>query len=679
MRFAPRPVVFLLLALAGIPAFAQLKETINVNVIEVPVTVVDSSGNPVRGLTAANFKLFDNGKEREITSFDKIDFSPAATPQGSQLAISKMAAGSRRNFMLLFDLANSSPRALSRAQDAARQFVAKAVQPRDLVGVGTIDADHGFRLLTAFTTDRELIASAIGSPANFRSNDPLQLSNETRLFTVDDNPQTNQSDSQTKAQGNAALADADARERADQIQHANVQYLRAKVQKEVECLGQLARTLRGVPGRKQIVLLSEGFDPSVVTGRDARDVAAATKDSDAVMHGQSYLVDNDQRFGSATSQSFFTQMAQFFRGSDVVLHAIDIQGVRIQNDIQTGARINSNAGLALLADPTGGMVFQNSNDMSGNFDRMLKAQEMVYILSFSAAAQKPGQFHNLSVKLVNVPGSAKPFSRAGYYEGGNETAAERQLSTAEIILNDIPQNDVRVAALVAAFPGSGQNAQVPVILEIDGTDVLKDLKGNNATAEVYIYAFDSEGLVRDRVYQKITLDLKKVSDKLRATGVKYYATLILAPGTYAVKALVRVPETDRKGFVRAELVVPRRGETAFTPPIFIEDTPRWVMIKDNSHAAGVADPFDLSGDHFVPAVTARVRSGESKRFAVFVFNAAANEVTFDTTPKVKFLGAAKSGASALALVMEMDKPDAATLAVTVKARGATESQNVAIQ
>ena len=51
-----------------------MKETVNVNVIEVPVTVVDSSGNPVRGLTAANFELYDGGKKQAITSFDKIDF-----------------------------------------------------------------------------------------------------------------------------------------------------------------------------------------------------------------------------------------------------------------------------------------------------------------------------------------------------------------------------------------------------------------------------------------------------------------------------------------------------------------------------------------------------------------------------------------------------------------------------
>src|SRR5258708_16301892 len=99
-----------------------------------------------------------------------------------------MTPAARRNFMLLFALGNASPRSMSRAQEAARNFVEKAVQPRDLVAVGTMDPDKGFSLVAAFTTDRALIASAIGDPKNFRSHDPLQLSNETKLVTLDTRP-----------------------------------------------------------------------------------------------------------------------------------------------------------------------------------------------------------------------------------------------------------------------------------------------------------------------------------------------------------------------------------------------------------------------------------------------------------------------------------------------------------
>src|SRR5205814_1784140 len=133
-------------------------------------------------------------------------------------------SSARRNFMLLFDLSNSSPVALARAQESARSFVAKSVQPRDLVGIGTIDAEHGFRLLTAFTTDRELVASAISNPSGFKSNDPLQLSNDTKIVTLstDTGPEAvgGGDRAAAKADRGAAIAD-ESRERMQQIQKAN--------------------------------------------------------------------------------------------------------------------------------------------------------------------------------------------------------------------------------------------------------------------------------------------------------------------------------------------------------------------------------------------------------------------------------------------------------------------------
>jgi VWFA-related protein len=673
--------IAVLAALAAASAFAQVKESINVQVVEVPVTVVDSAGNPVRGLTAANFRLLDQGKERPISSFDTIDLGV------KQNAVAPMNPAARRNFMLLFDLSYSSPKSLERAKDAAHKFVEKSVQPRDLVGVGTIDVEHGFRLLTAFTTDRELVADAIANPAAFKSADPLQLSNETKLASLMTDPGSDPNDRMhAPTEGDIAwngylrrqMAADDAAERMVQTQRANVPYTRARVEKQIDFLGALAKSLRAVPGRKQIIFLSEGFDPSIVTGRTAQQAGETVQENEQLIHGQGYLIDTDTRFGNSTSQNFVSRMAQFFRGSDVVLHAIDIQGLRVQNDTQEGARISSNEGLALLSDPTGGMFIKNANNISVDFDRMLKAQEFVYVLSFQAPSVKAGTFHDLKVNLVNVPGRAQVYARAGYYEGGAQTPQERTLSNAEIILNDIAQSDVRVAGLAAAFPAGNGLAQVPVILELDGTDVVNGLKTNAAGIEIYLYAFDAaDGLVRDRLYQALKLDLAKVGDRLRTGGLKYYATLTLPPGKYAVKALVRVPETDRKGFVRTDVVVPKAGEVAVLPAIFVDEHPAAVLVRGLSHATA-ADPFQLGGERFIPAAAPRVRSGATPRFAVFVTNAQADEVTFDA-PKVKFLGAAQGSNGATALVMQVDDLNQLAVDLTVRAKGTTETQKIALK
>jgi hypothetical protein len=655
-------------------AFAQLRETVNVNVVEVPVSVVDSSGNPVRGLTAANFELYDGGKKQAITSFDKIDFGSKETVS----AISPMNPAARRSFLLLFDLGFSSPKSLGRAQEAARRFVTTAVQPRDLVGVGTIDNDHGFRLLTAFTTDRDLVASAINDPNGFRGNDPLQLGNKT--FVADLTNGAGVTTSPTNAadqRPGAAAAAEEMAERQQQMTHGNEQFVRGRVEKQVDYLADLAKTLRAVPGRKQVILLSEGFDAKYLLGRDVRDTAGTARDQEAVTTGQYWKVDTDAIYGSTSSLSLLDRMAKSFRSSDVVLDAIDIQGVRVQNDA-AGSNLNSNAGLFVLARPTGGEVFQNSNDLKSNFDRMLHAQEVVYVIGFQAPTANPGKFHDLKVKLVNSPGRVS--YRLGYYENGGESATERALTTAEVIVNDIPQDDVHLAAFAAPFPASNGNSQVPVILDLNGADLARQAKGSMAAAEIFVYAFDSEGIVRDRLYQRLTLDMKKVGDRLRTTGVRYYGTLVLPPGTYAVKSLVRAGEPDKKnpndvekrGFARTNVIVPKAGDVVVLPPIPIDEQSKWLLVKGTDRGVTGDYPFELNGQNFIPGATA------SSKVAVVVFGATANELTWETTPKTKLLGTIPV-TGGTKLILQLDDPaQVSSLQVTMHKKGVAEAQTTSV-
>ena len=618
-----------------------MQESITVNVVEVPVTVVDSSGNPVRGLTAANFKLFDAGKEVAVNSVDTIDFAS----KEAMSAVSPLNPAARRKFLVLFDLSFSKPSSLARAQEAARAFVTKSVQPRDLVGVGTIDK-RGFRLVAAFTTDRKLVAEAITNPVQMKTDDPLHLGRQGNVFEV------SRQDSDV-GKGNAALGDENLAAIMADTARQSRESVRVEAEKEMDTLGDLAKMLRSIPGKKQVVLLSEGFDPRFVQGSDAReDLSYQTGVTDSK---------DDRRFGSNSASSALRRMAEAFRGSDVVLHALDIQGLRVDNSME-GGFVNSNDSLRLLAQPTGGMVFKNANKIETDFERLMKAEEVVYVLSFQAPASKPGKFHDLKVKLVNVPGGAKAFARAGYYEAGGESAQERALTNAEIVMNDVEQKDLRTASLAAAFPTMTAAAQVPVIVEISGADLEKQ----NAV-DFYIYAFDEEGTVRDRLYQRVTLDLGKVGAKLRANGLKYWATLSLPPGRYAVKTLVLAG--PKKGFARADVVVPAANQLAAAPIFVDESSANWVLVKGTSHAQAAAYPFDLGGEHFIPAATPR-----TKRFAVFVPNAKPEDVTFETAPKVKFLGAAKS-AGATALVMELDQA-VKDVELTIRKKGVATPEKI---
>lgn len=611
--------VFLLFATAG---FAQVHETIHVNLVEVPVTVIDRNGDPVRGLTQNNFELIDQGHKQPITSFDVIDFGSPEINRASQLN-----PAARRTFLLLFDLSFSSPLGRSKAQEAALNFVARSMKRRDLAAVATIDVDKGFRLLSAFTTDRTLLTAAIKSPITFSSTDPLQIAGKV---TTDIAPQATIQTSSSQTNDRAAVDTDVAQEIQRGQDRLNDQFNRARIQRQVTLLGGLARALRMVPGRKQVVFFSEGFDPRLVRGRDVLATADATEEATQEENGELWKIDADNRYGDTRSLSVVDQMARMFRGSDVVLDAVDIQGVRVQNDIQSGATINSNDGLFLLAKPTGGVVFRNSNDLKNDLERMLRQQEVVYVLGFQAPTDHPGRFHDLKVRVQGMSG-VQLSHRAGYYEAGGENALEKLLSNAQIVLNDLPQTDIRVAQLAVPFPTAG-NAQVPVILEINGADLLRDAKTNAVTTDIYIYAFDDDGTVRDRMFQRMRLDLPKIGEKLRESGIKFYATLSLPPGKYSVKSLVRVLETEKKGYARTDIAVPADSDVVVLPPFFVEDPGKWVMVKGGSHDPTHAPyPFHINGEPFIPSVGVEVHNGQPREFAVFVYNAAPNEMAWQTS------------------------------------------------
>ena len=630
-----------------LPLLAQKppSETVSIDYVEVPVCVVDAAGNPVRGLTKANFEVLDNKKQAEVTGFDTIDFT---SPQSLRRSAGNPAA--HRAFLLLFDIGYSSPHGLQRAEVAAKAFVGKSVQSGDLVAVGTIDVDSGYKVLSNFTTDRNATLAAIGDPKNFHAVDPLQLSAEAA------HPKA-VVDADSAAYANEAVVQLSFRVTANYDESQRQQFERQRVHRQIDWLSQLAASLRNVRGRKQVVLLSEGFDPRVVLGRTASDTNQENEEAAAIINGTWYTegetVDSDRRFGSSASLNTLQVLRQAFTGSDVVLNALDIEGVRFQDSTSQGALVKSNDGLFLLANPTGGTVFKNSNDLSADFTRMLHQQEFVYILAFQNKVTNPGKLHDLKVKVTGLPSGSRVVARQGYFEGGTRyTPTERSLNTADVIVRDIPQDGVHIATLSVPFPATAANdkATVPYVLEVNGADLLRSAVGNDIAAELFVYAFDEQGAVRDRIYDRLALDAALTGNKLRANGVKYIASLSLMPGKYAIKTVVRIGGTDKMGYVRTDIEIPKPGEMALLAPFVLDDPALWLLVPGGK--SGAPYPFQINGQPFVPSVTGRIASDQVRKVAIFVANAQPEELTWETSPEATLLAQVK-GNDATKLILQL--------------------------
>ena len=124
-------------------AFAQVRESVTVQVVDVPVHVT-SNGQPVTGLTRENFQLFVNGKPQKIDYFDALDFATLPPEQARD-------PRQRRLYTLVFDL-TSSPNELRRAQHAAMELLDQAAVNHTFavasIGYGPL------KMVVPFTRDR---------------------------------------------------------------------------------------------------------------------------------------------------------------------------------------------------------------------------------------------------------------------------------------------------------------------------------------------------------------------------------------------------------------------------------------------------------------------------------------------------------------------------------------------
>src|SRR5437870_5388517 len=260
---------------AGPPEFGAA-----ITVVTVPVFVTDRQGRAITGLAAGDFSVTDEGRPVKLVGLREIDAAELLPEQ------TRDSPAARRQFLLLFDLSFSSVNGLVRSRRAALEFIDR-LAPSDLASVATFSANHGVRLLLAFTPDRAQLRRSVetlGVLQLDRRADPLGLIYDLRDVGAA-LPDTIPDD--------GMVADA---VRAVQIRFERSQQAvyRQRVMALFEGLGQLATALEAVQGRKQVIFLSSGFEETTLGGQSA---AQTLQDSDAVVRGRVWEVQTENRFG----------------------------------------------------------------------------------------------------------------------------------------------------------------------------------------------------------------------------------------------------------------------------------------------------------------------------------------------------------------------------------------------
>jgi len=620
--------------------------------VEVPVQVV-RDGQPVRDLKATDFEVYDGRTRQTLTGFHAVDL---AAP-GVQRAAAVPLAG-RRQFLLLFDLAFSDPKSVVKARDAARELVIKGMRPGDLVGVATYSAARGPQVILGLTSDRRQVDTALGSLGAVRpdrADDPLRLvmghgnggirpgaGADSRLVAE-------HSQEADAAHTNDLLIDLGT-EQATLNRDTNRSAQKASITALTRAYSDMARTLAAIPGRKQVVYFSEGFDSTLVTGstpsltdRPDESAVLGKLPQPGVGSSEAHLENSDETFGNTQAINALEKMLEELRRADCVIQAVDLGGLRAGGE-QRVSRTAGKESLFAMARGTGGELFEGSNDLSSAMSGLLQRTTLTYVLSFQPDKVKPdGSYHKLRVELKNAPRGTRVVFRPGWYAPRpyrQLNPMEKLFEASSKLMGGAESGSIPSAVLAAPFRAGESNAYVPVLIEVDGPALLADKPQGVLPVEVYVYALAADGAIQDFLFQTLGLDLSKTETSLRQGGLKFFGHLDLPAGEYSVRTLIRNGATGAFSLRASPLTVPAFATAGpvLLPPLFPEAANRWLIIREAQRGAQVDYPFMARKQPFVPATRPALAAGQEIPVALLGYNLAAGDLKAEarvTTPDGK--------------------------------------------
>jgi VWFA-related protein len=576
-----------------------------VGLVRVDVVVTDKQGRAVPDLTASDFTLSEDGAPQAITSFESVSVTEAPEAEAPEHPFASTNVGSEprrvRTFVVVFDDIHLTPNQAFRAKGAVAEFLRRATGAGDRV---TLIASGGGAWWNARMPEGRDALMAILNRLDGRyipdsSPDRMTDFEAMRIEVYQDQDvalrvarRFNSYGTKGREQGDntvsreelgkssmTGIIDMDVRSRAAEAYRlANS---RNKITLEVMARALLA--LAGTPGRKSMVLLSQGFvyDPEM---EEMKKVVEASLRSNAPV----YFI--DVRGLQGLPEAF---TAAFGRPID----AQDTVGVLA--DITRDAE-----GTEALALDTGGFVVKNSNDLTGGIARVSAESRTYYLIGYNSSdVRRDGKFRKIKVNLTTKRPGLKVRARRGYY-APSDTAPKAPAPATDPVVARAIDSPFEVADLplrVAAYSFDETmidrlNVVVAAEIDIRGLSFKEEDGRFKDDLAVLVEAQSRDSGEYYRFDQKIEMSmLPETRAKLNRTWYPVIHDLTLPPGGYQVKVVAQELGTRRVGSVMHDFEVPASTGFRLSTPILTDavdpasaasGSPRPVIVARRSFLAG---------------------------------------------------------------------------------------------
>ncbi|HJU93209.1 MAG TPA: VWA domain-containing protein [Pyrinomonadaceae bacterium] len=542
------------------------------NLVNIDVLVKDKKGKYIPDLKAEDFTISENGIPQKIEFFD----GPLTSNTAAAAASSEPSTAPRNYVSLVLDSQTTDITNLKLVREGAIKYVREQVTDADVVAVLTVT--NGLQMVQSFTQDKAKLIAALenfGSTPeskNFEQKDLAGNIDSIRDFLNRSDPAV--------TQGIMSPAGGAAAARVMIAQRVLQQFIRLRAALSLQqsrpilaALAAIAEGLRTIPGKKTLVLFSQGFvTPAVLDWQVQSTIDIANRANVAI-----YIIDSAGLRASAPTSgapvpatpmagvSAITTQEQRIRavGGETVFDNVRQEGQSREYDI-----------LYRISGDTGGKFLKGNNDIGQGLERINLEIHSRYTLAYRSTNQNfDGTFRKVKID-VRRP-DAQIVSRSGYYAISPEeivllSPAEKKLLSNFAAVEANPALPVSVS--LSQFRSREGLYIVPLAIELPPSAVKFERKGDKQSMQLEILGVlkTTPDRMLSRLGGNFDVNLSEKDYKqILTNSIFYRQDLQLAPGDYTLDLIVKDKQSGKITARRQQFVLPEPDVEFSTTPVVL--------------------------------------------------------------------------------------------------------------
>ena len=503
-------------------------EVVRTNTRLVAVDVVATKkGEQVPDLKVEDFTLLEDGKPQKISGFTFQGANAVKITQLPQLpenVVTNMPRIQSSSLnVILFDTLNGNLAEQAYAKDELLKFLNTTELSRPLA-IFALESE--LKLLHDFTTDNKVLSTAIAKyrpPAQPLSGDSFEA--RASAFTTRGDYHTSERSIDTT------------------LNQLNV----------------LAKVLKGYPGRKNLIWLSESFPltlyPEVNT---TISLSAGDMKSQEASTGQSTAKALQNSLVFKSYAALVMKVADALMAAQVAVYPVDAGAIGKDDHLASQHTMEN------MAERTGGKAFKNSNDLILGLKSSIEDGSAYYTLEYYPDNKKwDGQFRTIEIKSSR-PGMSLRY-REGYYALDPEKVnKENSDAVAESFSRSLQLDAPAAAGLLfqaQVLPPSAKNGKVVVNFHVDPQTIAFErkeggLESAKLSCAVWAYGKDKGKPTMSNGTVNANLTETEFKQMQQQRFLPCNRELELKPGTYSLRMGVLDRASNKIGTASAQLVVP---------------------------------------------------------------------------------------------------------------------------